>query len=39
MANLYLGLVHDPIYNKNTRVVATVFTKFDIHDISRAART
>jgi hypothetical protein len=39
MANLYLGLVHYPIYNKNMKVVATAVTNFDIHDISRTART
>lgn len=39
MANLYLGLVHYPIYNKNMEVIATAVTNFDIHDISRTART
>lgn len=39
MANLYVGLVHYPIYNKNMRVIATAVTNFDIHDISRTART
>lgn len=39
MANLYLGLVHYPIYNKNMQVIATAVTNFDIHDISRTART
>ncbi len=39
MANLYLGLVHYPIYNKNMKVIATAVTNFDIHDISRTART
>lgn len=33
MANLYLGLVHYPIYNKNMQVIATAVTNFDIHDI------
>lgn len=37
MANLYLGLVHYPIYNKNMQVIATAVTNFDIHDISRTA--
>lgn len=39
MANLYLGLVHYPIYNRNMDVIATAVTNFDIHDISRTART
>lgn len=39
MANLYLGLVHYPIYNKNMKVIATAVTNFDIHDIARTART
>lgn len=39
MANLYLGLVHYPIYNKNMKVIATAVTNFDVHDISRTART
>ena len=39
MANLYLGLVHYPIYNKNMQVIATAVTNFDIHDISRTTRT
>lgn len=39
MANIYLGLVHYPIYNRNMDVIATSVTNFDIHDISRTART
>lgn len=39
MADLYLGLVHYPIYNKHMKVIATAVTNFDIHDISRTART
>ncbi|NLK63135.1 MAG: RNA methyltransferase [Fusobacteria bacterium] len=37
--NVYLGLVHYPVYNKNSDVVATSVTNFDIHDISRSCRT
>ena len=37
--NLYLGLVHYPVYDKNKEVVATAVTNFDIHDIARCART
>jgi hypothetical protein len=37
--NLYLGLVHYPVYDKRKDVVATAVTNFDIHDIARCART
>ncbi len=36
---LYVALVHYPIYNKNHRLVATAVTNVDVHDISRAAAT
>ncbi|MEL7622424.1 MAG: RNA methyltransferase [Clostridiales bacterium] len=36
---IFLGLVHYPIYNKNSEMVATSVTNLDIHDISRAAAT
>ena len=35
MADLYVGLVHYPIYNKRMNVIAGAVTNFDIHDISR----
>jgi hypothetical protein len=38
-SNLYLGLVHHPIYDKKREVVATAITNFDIHDIARCAKT
>ena len=38
-SNLYLGLVHHPIYDKRKEVVATAITNFDIHDIARCAKT
>lgn len=38
-ANLYLALVHHPVYDKNGQVVTTAITNMDIHDIARAART
>jgi hypothetical protein len=38
-SNLYLGLVHYPIYDKKGEVGATAVTNFDIHDIARCART
>ena len=37
--NIYVGLVHYPVYNRNSDVVATSITNFDIHDISRTCRT
>jgi hypothetical protein len=37
--NLYIGLVHYPIYDKKREVVTTAVTNFDIHDIARCART
>jgi hypothetical protein len=37
--NLYIGLVHHPIYDKRKEVVATAVTNFDIHYIARCART
>lgn len=39
MADLYVGLVHYPIYNKRMQVIASAVTNFDIHDISRTCRT
>lgn len=39
MAELYVGLVHYPIYNKRMQVIAGAVTNFDIHDISRTCRT
>lgn len=39
MVNVYIGLVHSPIYNKNYETVATAVTNLDIHDIARSAAT
>jgi len=39
VSNLYIGLVHHPIYDSRREVVATAVTNFDIHDIARCART
>ncbi len=38
-SNLYVGLVHYPIYDKRKEIVASAVTNFDIHDIARCART
>ncbi|MFR4383317.1 MAG: RNA methyltransferase [Phascolarctobacterium sp.] len=39
VADLYIGLVHYPIYNKRMNIIAGAVTNFDIHDISRTCRT
>jgi hypothetical protein len=36
---LYMGLVHFPVYNKNTEKIASAITTLDIHDLARLART
>jgi len=37
--NIYIGLVHYPVYNKQKEVVTTSITNMDIHDISRTCMT
>ncbi|GAV24974.1 hypothetical protein ciss_09070 [Carboxydothermus islandicus] len=39
MGNVYLALVHHPVYNKHLEVVTTSVTNLDIHDIARSSRT
>lgn len=39
MGDLYLALLHYPVYDKDHRVVTTSITNMDIHDIARSART
>lgn len=39
MIDIYLGLVHYPVYNKNMQAVTTSVTNFDIHDIARSCKT
>lgn len=39
ISSLYVGLVHYPIYDKNFEVIATAITNYDLHDISRSAKT
>ena len=36
---LYLGLVHYPVYNRRSERIASAITSFDLHDLSRLART
>src|SRR5207248_10585375 len=39
MADLYLALLHHPVYDKNGAVVTTAVTNMDVHDLGRLART
>jgi hypothetical protein len=39
MGNIYLALLHYPVYNKQREVIATCITGFDLHDIARTAAT
>jgi hypothetical protein len=36
---LYIGLLHYPVYNKNYERIASAVTGFDLHDLSRLAKT
>ncbi len=38
-SNLYLGLVHYPVYDRKREVVTTAVTNLDIHDLARCAKT
>lgn len=37
--NLYVGLLHYPVYNKRGRIICTAVTNLDIHDLARCAST
>lgn len=39
MGELYIALIHAPVYNKNMETVATSITNLDLHDIARSAAT
>jgi hypothetical protein len=39
MADLYLALLHHPVFNKHGDIVTTAVTNMDVHDIGRLART
>jgi hypothetical protein len=39
MVNVYLALLHHPVYNKRKDIVSTCITGFDLHDIARSAVT
>jgi len=38
-SDLYVGLVHYPVYNKKGSVICTAVTNLDIHDIARCTST
>jgi len=38
-AKLAIALLHYPVYDKNSRIVTTAVTNFDLHDIARLAKT
>jgi len=38
-ADIYLALLHNQIYNKLGEKITTTVTNYDLHDISRAAKT
>jgi len=38
-ADVYLALIHHPIYNKHGEKITTTVTNLDLHDISRAGKT
>lgn len=37
-AELHVGLVHHPIFDRQKNIVATNITNFDVHDIARVCR-
>lgn len=37
--HLYTGLIHYPVYNRNSQKIASSITTLDIHDLARLART
>ncbi len=39
MAELYVALLHHPVYDKTGTVVTTAVTNLDVHDIARLSRT
>src|SRR5262249_44532905 len=39
MADLYVALLHHPVYDKTGAGVTTAVTNLDVHDIARLART
>ena len=38
-SNVFLALLHYPVYNKDKEIITSAVTNLDIHDIARSART
>lgn len=39
MADVYLALVHHPVYNKRRQIIAAALTTIDLHDMARLSAT
>ena len=39
MADLYVALLHHPVYDRHGQIVTTALTNIDVHDIARSCRT
>ncbi|MFH1090920.1 MAG: RNA methyltransferase [Pseudomonadota bacterium] len=39
MADIFMALVHHPVYNKNREVIVAALTTLDLHDLARLAAT
>lgn len=39
MGDVYVALLHHPVYDKNRSIVTTSITNIDVHDIARSCRT
>ncbi len=39
MADLYVALIHYPVYDKHRHIVTTAVTNIDVHDIARSCRS
>lgn len=39
MGNLYVALIHHPVYDRNRSIVTTALTNIDVHDIARSCCT
>jgi hypothetical protein len=39
MGNLYIGLLHYPVHNRERKIVASALTGLDVPDIARSCRT
>ncbi len=37
--NVYIALLHYPVYNKQRKIIASAFTNLDMHDLARASET